>query len=154
MLLNYVVGAYIHNYVQYRLDRVRIHVRSTEYAYHFVCNVTEYLFGPLVARVLVLLWAVKAHRLEENPKTMSIMPRDILLPLLLPPEGATAGPSCSRLCHLQCLSVVDLQTQFVTFSPEFGIWTWLATDLASSLTNPSHSCQQSLHISTNLLHFS
>lgn len=114
------MSAYIHNYVQYRLDRVRIHVRSTEYAYHFVCNVTEYLFGPLVARVLVLLWAVKAQRLEENTKTMSIMPRDILLPLLLPPEGATAGPSCSRLCHLQCLSVVDLQTQIRYFLPR--IW--------------------------------
>lgn len=112
------------------------------------------LFEPLVARVLVLLWPVKAHRPEEKPETMSIMSRDILLPPLLPPEGATAGPSCSRLCHLQCLSVVDLQTQFVTFSQEFGIWTWLATDLASSLTNPSHSYQQSLHISTNLLHFS
>lgn len=147
--------------MQYRLDLVRIpeyrnvRIICTMYGVRSTCiNLYVMLFEPLVARVLVLLWAVKAHRLEVNPETMSIMSRDILLPLLLPPEGATAGPSCSRLCHLQCLSVVDLQTHFVTFSPEFGIWTWLATDLASSLTNPSHLCQQSLHIPTNLFHFS
>ena len=49
--------------------------------------------------------------------------------------------------------LLTFRPQFVTSSPNLGIWTWLATDLTSTSTNPSHSWQQSLHIFTNLLHF-